>query len=347
MNALRKTINALLVCAAALLAGGCGDADNQTPAGEQRVVVVFTALDRVYSEPILERFTEQTGIEVRPVYDAEAAKTTGLINRLIARKGNPECDVLWNNELLQTVALMQMGVLEPYESPQAARYPAHTRDPQHRWHGFAARLRVIIYNTDLIDADATPGGLADFVKPENKGRAAIALPFFGTTFTHASVLEQVWGGDRLTGWLNALKANGVAIAPGNGAVRDLVAAGEYAFGLTDTDDAYNAMLDGKPVDVVLPDGEALLIPNTVALIKGAPHPDAGRALIDYLLSAEVERALAAARGAQLPLAEDLKDTPTPWAELMAGARVMKYDVEAAAAARQRVIVLLERAGLGR
>lgn len=341
-------INALLTCAAALLCVvGCDDTDGRPPHADQKVVVVFTALDRVYSEPILERFTEQTGIEVRPVYDAEAAKTTGLINRLIARKDNPECDVLWNNELLQTVSLMQIGLLEPYESPQAARYPPHAYDPKHHWHGFAARLRVVIYNTELVGPNAVPTALADFVKLEHKGRAAIALPFFGTTFTHASVLEQLWGGERLSEWLADLKANDVAVAPGNGAVRDLVAAGEYAFGLTDTDDAYNALLDGKPVDVVLPDGKALLIPNTVALMKGAPHPDAGRALIDYLLSAEVERALAAARSAQLPLANDLADTPTPWAELMAGAEVVRFEVGAAASARQRVIDLLKRAELDR
>src|SRR5688500_6101495 len=110
-------------------------------------VVVFTALDRVYSEPILKSFEKASGIKVAPVYDAESAKTTGLINRLLARRDNPECDVLWNNEIVQTEALAQQGLLAPYESPSTKRIPEQYRDPRYRWTGFAARLRVFIYNT--------------------------------------------------------------------------------------------------------------------------------------------------------------------------------------------------------
>ncbi|NQT20446.1 MAG: ABC transporter substrate-binding protein, partial [Planctomycetes bacterium] len=45
----------------------------------------------------------------------------------------------------------------------------------------------------------------------------------------------------------------------------------------------------------------LLIPNTVCLIKGAPHPEAGRKLIDFLLSREVESMLAHSKSVQMPL----------------------------------------------
>jgi iron(III) transport system substrate-binding protein len=50
-----------------------------------------------------------------------------------------------------------------------------------------------------------------------------------------------------------------------------------------------------------------VIPNTVALVAGAPHPDQGKHLIDFLLSPEVEIALAEAPGAQIPLRPGL-----PW-----------------------------------
>lgn len=308
-------------------------------------VVVFTALDRVYSEPILQRFEEQTGIRVLAKYDAEASKTTGLVNQIIARKDDPECDVFWNNELVQTQHLAGLGLLEPYDSPSAARFDAAFKDPQHRWTGFAARARVFIYNTDLVSPDDVPASLADMADPKWRGQSAIALPFFGTTFTHMSVLRQVWGDEKLEQWLADVKANGIAIAPGNGPVRDLVSSGERAFGLTDTDDAHGAMLDGKPVAVVVPDADegTVLIPNSVAMIAGCKHPEHAQRLIDFLLSAEVELVLAEARSAQIPLGNDLAGHPTPWDGLI-DRRALPFDLDAAAADRQGTVDLLKRVG---
>ena len=353
-----KIFLCLLVMAVTLGGGGGGADDDRPapappvppvpPAPSSRVVVVFTALDRVYSDPILRRFTEATGIEVRPVFDTEAAKTTGLISRLIARRDDPECDVLWNNEPVQTAQLAELGLLAEYRSPQAERIPPQFRDPQGRWTGFAARLRVIIYNTDMLSGSDVPTGLGDFADPRRRGQAALALPFFGTTLTHMTVLSQRWEAQRFEQWLAAVRANDVALAAGNGPVRDLVAAGERAFGLTDTDDAHGAMLDGKPVAVVVPDaaGGALLLPNTVALIAGCRRPAEGKALVDYLLSPQVERDLAAARSAQIPLGTDLAQVRTPWDEFRKLPK-MEYDLSAAAASKPRVIDMLKAAGMDR
>ena len=103
-----------------------------------------------------------------------------------------------------------------------------------------------------------------------------------------------------------MKANDIAILPENATVRDLVARGEYAVGLTDTDDANGAVLDGFPVRWHLAEndsalGATLVLPNTVALIEGGPNGEHAKALIDYLLSPEVEEALAASRAIQIPL----------------------------------------------
>ncbi len=342
-----RTVSHVLALMGAGLMGLCliGCTDRDTPRDE---VIVFTALDRIYSEPILERFEEETGIRVRVKYDAEASKTTGLINQIIARRDAPECDVLWNNELVQTQHLAGLGLLESYESPSAARFDSSFKHPDHLWTGFAARARVFIYNTELIQPGRAPTSLQAMADPAWRDQSAIAMPFFGTTFTHMSVLRQAWGDDRLAQWLTDLKANGVAVAAGNGPVRDLVAAGERAFGLTDTDDAHGAILDGKPVAVVVPDADdgVVLIPNTVALIAGCKHPEQARQLIDYLLSAEVELTLAEARGAQIPLGDDLASHPTPW-DGMIDRRAMSFDPGLAADDRQTTVDLLKRVGFDR
>jgi iron(III) transport system substrate-binding protein len=103
-----------------------------------------------------------------------------------------------------------------------------------------------------------------------------------------------------------LLANDVAVLAGNATVRDMVAGGAYAWGLTDTDDANGAVEDGLPAKWHFPDQEkgemgTLVIPNTVALVKNAPNPTAAKAMIDYLLSPEVEKALSEMRGMQIPL----------------------------------------------
>ena len=100
-----------------------------------------------------------------------------------------------------------------------------------------------------------------------------------------------------------LKANGVRLVDGNSVVRDLVARGEVKVGLTDTDDVNAAIEDKQPVAMVLPDAAGLgvpVMPNMVSLIANAPHPDEGQRLIDYLLSADVERQLAQSEAFRFP-----------------------------------------------
>ena len=105
-------------------------------------------------------------------------------------------------------------------------------------------------------------------------------------------------------YFSALKANDVKIVDGNSAVRDMVARGEVSVGLTDTDDVNVALEAKQPVAMVLPDREGIgvpVMPNMVSLIAGAPHADEGKKLIDYLLSSDVERALAESEAVQIPL----------------------------------------------
>jgi iron(III) transport system substrate-binding protein len=112
------------------------------------------------------------------------------------------------------------------------------------------------------------------------------------------------GDDKMDDFFRRLKANGVRIVDGNSVVRDLVARGDVKVGLTDTDDVNVAIEDGQPIAMVLPDAGGLgvpVMPNMISFIANAPHPDEGRRLIDYLLSADVERQLAQSEAVQIPL----------------------------------------------
>lgn len=320
-----------LVCA--LLSAGLPS----RPAVDEKKVVVYTALDQFYSEPILKRFEEKTGIKVRPRYDTEATKTTGLFNRLVAEKRRPRCDVFWNNEVLRTVALKRLGFLQPYKSPSANDIPDHFRDPRGYWTGFAARARVLVYNTNILTSTTAPQSVAELAKPRWRRRAAIAYPLFGTTATHGAALFAHLGNAKARAYFEALAGNGIQVLDGNAQVAKTVARGELAAGLTDTDDVHALQLDGKPVDFILPDqkpGEigALLIPNTLALIRNCPHPEAGKKLIDFLLDPSVENTLAVGRSAQIPVRPTGVRSKTGLE--IKGMRLLPFDYEKADARMQ-------------
>ena len=104
---------------------------------------------------------------------------------------------------------------------------------------------------------------------------------------HVAALFTVWGDDQGRAFLQALKANQTRVASSNGEVKRLVASGEVAFGVADTDDAQEAISEHAPIEVVFPDQDGigtLVMPTTVSLMRGGPHPEAGKKLIDFLLS---------------------------------------------------------------
>lgn len=275
-------------------------------------VVIYTSLDKVFSQPILESFEKQTDIKVLDVYDSEATKTTGLVNRLIAEKGSPRADVFWNSETGRTIVLKKKGVLERYVSPSAADIPAQFKDSDGYWTGFAARCRILIYNTDSLKEKGLPRSILELTEPQWKGKVALAYPLFGTTATHAAALFVHLGNQKAQEYFEALKANGVMITDGNASARDRVADGTVPIAFTDTDDALVAIKRGRPVDIIWPDKNGigtLLIPNTVALIKGGPNPEAGKKLVDFLLSPKVEEMLAFSESGQIPLRADIKRPP--------------------------------------
>ncbi len=280
----------------AALTGGCQRSSSE--------VVVYTSEDQVFSEPILKDFEKTSGIKVRAVYDTEETKSTGVALRIVAERAHPQADVFWANEPLRPVMLQQQALLAPYRSPNADDIPARYRDPEGYWTGFAARARVIIYNTNLVKPEEAPASVMDLANPRWKGKAGLANPLFGTTTTQVAALSALWGDAATTRFLDAVKANAVKLVTSNGEAKDLVASGELAWAFTDTDDASEALEQHKPIAVVYPDQRGvgtLVMPNTVALVEGAPHPEPAKKLIDYLLSREVEEKLAKSTAAQMPL----------------------------------------------
>ncbi len=275
-------------------------------------VVVYTSVDQVFSEPVLRKFEKETGIRVKPVFDTEETKSTGVLNRLIAEKNNPQCDVFWSGDPMRADVLKQKGITAAYKSPAAAGIDPVFIDKEYNWTGFSARARILLVNTEHLQEADIPGSILDLTNTKYKGQFAIANPLFGTTSFHIAALFVALGDKNARQFMENLKLNDVVIASSNGDVKKKVAKGELAMGLTDTDDANEAIKEGSPVKMVFLDqGENgfgnLIVPNTVSLIKGSPNTGNGKKLIDYLLSVKTEEMLAKSC-AQMPLH---KNVPVP------------------------------------
>jgi len=274
---------------------------------QQNEVVVYSTVDQVFSEPILQDFEKETGIHIKAVFDTEETKSTGVLNRLIAEKDHPQCDVFWSGDPMRTIILKNNGLTEAYQAKNAAEINAVFKDKTYHWTGFSARSRVLIYNKKLITLDSCPQSIFDLTQAKYKANVAIANPLFGTTTFHMAALFTHLGDQKALQLLNDLKKNQIVIATSNGDVKKRVMQGEVACGITDTDDAFEAMAENKDIGIVFLDQQgmgSLIMPNTVNLIHQSPHTENGKKLIDYLLSKETEAKLAKSC-AQMPLHKDV------------------------------------------
>jgi iron(III) transport system substrate-binding protein len=325
MNALRWTVLVVWLFLAGI---GC---EKKSVARE---VVVYTSVDDVFARPVAERFQKNSGITVKLVPDTEETKSTGLLNRLIAEKPKPVADVFWSGDPMRAAVLKAKGISAPYKSPNQGGMPDGFSDPDGHWSALSARARVILVNRNLVPAEEIPSGLQDFLNPKWKGKICLANPLFGTTSMHAAALFEVWGEEKARVFFEGLSANGAKVLSSNGEVKRRVSAGDFAFGLTDTDDANEAMKDSKPVSVVYPDakGDGTLIMTTAAvLIHGGPNTAEGKQFIDFLLTAEVE-AILAVSAAQMPL--------RPGVEVPAGMKRLQ-DVNALPVSYDKVAARIE------
>jgi iron(III) transport system substrate-binding protein len=296
------TIAARALAALALAACGCDRAPG---------VTVYASADESVARPVFERFERETGIRVDAKFDTEATKTTGLANLLRAERGRPRADVFWSNEQAANVALAAEGVTRADAGPAPA-WPEAWRDASGAWFAFAGRARVIVHRPGLADP---PQSWAQLAAPRWKGVIAMADPRFGTTRGHFGAMKAYWDANADPGYFeafaDALAANEPALlTSGNAGVVDAVARGEAEVGLTDTDDVLAAQSRGLQVTMVFPrhasdpgvaGGGTYAIPNTVAIVAGAPHPEQARAFLRFMLSAETERQLASMPARHAPL----------------------------------------------
>jgi iron(III) transport system substrate-binding protein len=278
-----------------LVLAGCG--------GKSPEVVIYTSQDEVYAEPIFKDFETETGIRVRAVYDSESVKTVGLVNRLIAESSNPQCDVFWNNEEFRTRQLLAHGVFRETNA----------------WAELGYRSRRMLINADILSPVQSPKSFRDVTNIMWRGKVALAYPMYGTTSTHFLVLRQRWGDEAWQAWCRALVANQPKVVDGNSVAAKLVGRGEAWIGFADSDDIAAEQNNGARV-IALPVGDdTLFLANTVAVVRGAPHPAEAEKFFEYLQRKEVSQRLVdvhALEGATLDATTASQGLKVDWDSLL-------------------------------
>jgi len=256
---------------------GCSRSPDSTTGSSKGTVIIYTSQDEEYAEPIFKDFQGKTGIEVKAVYDSEAVKTVGLVNRILAEQSHPQCDVFWNNEEFRTRVLASKNIFEPANG----------------WTLLGYRSRRIIINSKLLapfaNATSSFSGALKLLPAAQK--LTLAYPLFGTTCTHFLALRQAWGEAAWKAWCQQLTDSHCLLVEGNSSAARMVGSGEAMMGFTDSDDAASEQAAGKPVEILPPADDTLIIHNSEGIIRGCPHPEAARQLFQFLQSHEVQQKL--------------------------------------------------------
>ncbi len=280
---------------------------------------------------IIQEFEAKTGIKVEVV----AAGTGELLKRVESEVDNPLGDVLWGGgaESLQAYS----GYFEPYQSSELANIDAKYYAKDNTWTGESPLPMVILYNTDLVTDESAITSWADVLKPEFKGKIAMADPAkSGSAYTILATLLTAYK-DQNDGWdfVKEFYANldGKILSSSSGVYKG-VADGEYALGLTLEKEAVKLVNAGAPVKIVYPSEGTSAVPDGVAIIKGAPNAENAKIFVDFVLGKETQTIMSE----QLSRRSIREDVPAPQGlGPISEIKLVDYDFDQAASGKEEIL----------
>ncbi|KIV59725.1 ABC transporter substrate-binding protein [Aneurinibacillus migulanus] len=241
---------------------------------------------------IHKQFKEQTGIKV-----PNDNKNSGqAMTALIAEKANPVADVVYYGIVFGSQA-MQKDLVEGYKPAKFNEIPDPLKEPDGKWMAIHYGAISFIVNKEALGNTPVPQSWADLLKPEYKGKVGFLDPTSAAVGYSVTVAANMAMGGTLDNWepgieyLQKLEKNDV-IHP-KATANAKVMKGEIPI-LIDADfNGYKMKYDeNAPIEVVIPKEGSLKVPYTVSLVKNAPHKEAGKQYIDFMLSDEGQKLFA-------------------------------------------------------
>ena len=249
-------------------------------------VVVYSARNEHLIKPLFDRYTQETGVEIRYITDKEGP----LLQRLAAEGKRTPADMLITVDAGNLWHAAQSGVLAEISSPVLeANVPVNLRDPKGRWFGLSERARTIVYSTERVQ----PGELSsyeDLADPKWQGRLCLRTSKKVYNQSLVASLIARHGEERaeqiVRGWVANLAAEPFS---NDTKAMEAVAAGQCDVTIVNT--YYFGRLEKERPDIPL----ALFWPNQdssgvhinvsgAGVTAHAKHPEAAQQLLEWLSS---------------------------------------------------------------
>jgi len=303
-----------------------------TVASAEEVVTIYSADGLHDGKPNwyqtqFDAFTAKTGIKVEYV----EAGSGGVVERVAKEASNPQADVLVTLPPFIMKAAAD-GMLQPIKPAGESEIADSLKDKDGLYVALANNYMNFIYNKDVLK-DA-PKTFADLLDPKFKGKIQYSTPGQAGDGT-AVMIEVIHAfGDKAKGFdfLKALQANNVGPSASTGKLTALVNKGELNVANGDLQMNVDQMRTNPNIGVFWPAGpdgkrSTFALPYYVGLVKGAPHADNGKKLIDFLLAKEAQETLPKLAFG-IPVRKDVKvddDNAKALAKVMEGVDVWAPD----------------------
>jgi iron(III) transport system substrate-binding protein len=222
-------------------------------------------------------------------YQAGSEKVAQRVETEWAAGGSKAC-LLLTSDPFWYADLARQGRLQPYLAPNVLHVERGLTDPDGYWVASRISLMVLAVNGARLAPEARPRRFADLAAPAWKGRVTMPDPLAsGTAFTTLAF----WSRDPGWDFVAALRDNDLVAAGGNSSVMTRLESGEKDAGVLLIENVLAGRRKGSPVEVILPEDGAIAVPGPIALTAGCPNPGGARAVYDFLLSADGQRAFVA------------------------------------------------------
>jgi putative spermidine/putrescine transport system substrate-binding protein len=277
---------------AAVFVASCGKRAEEN--SDAKTVIQYDAIPNYANwGGVTEAYFTKTGVRVPPDMKGSSAAMAALE----AEKNNPQADTVYYSGAIGYQAATK-GLHQSYKPAGWEKIPDNLKDPDGHWWTIHVAHIALLVNTAALKGKPVPRSFADLLKPEYKGMVVYDDPrIHGTAFTFVYGVNQLLGGgaDMNAGfdYLKKLHPNILKYAKEN-SYNDLMR-GEVPIWINADGNGLKAKHgDNAPVEVIIPEEGAITMPLVMALVKGAPRPEAAKKYLDWLLGEEAQTLMAEA-----------------------------------------------------
>ena len=286
----------------AVVAVGFAIASSVSAARQNASLTIYSGRDERLVKPIMDRFSQETGIELKVRY----ASSVSLANALIEEGSRSPADVFWATEPGTLGLVAARGLLARLPATIVGKVPSRFSTPSRRWVGTSARSRALVYNTQALAPSELPSSVWELTRPRWKGKLGIA-PTNGSFQAFLRATIYLHGEDRVRDWLRGLKANEVKLFPNNTSIVQAVGRGDILLGLVNHYYLYNVLAEtpGLPIrNAWFRPGDPgnLVLAAGVGIVAATRQPALAQRFVQFLLSRWAQRYIARGPGlAEYPL----------------------------------------------